>query len=77
MDLNLKMKLSIFIPIYNEAKTIYLILDKVKVVKLIDNIEKEIIERYIKIMLNYFKRLIKHFKSNRFKGILFSLINLL
>ncbi|TDI81607.1 MAG: glycosyltransferase family 2 protein [Bacteroidetes bacterium] len=36
-------KLSIIIPVYNEAKTIHLILDLVKNVKLINNIEKEII----------------------------------
>lgn len=37
------MKLSILIPAYNEARTIHLILDKVKDVKLINEIEKEII----------------------------------
>ncbi len=37
------MKLSIIIPAYNEAKTIHLILDKVKSVDLIHQIEKEII----------------------------------
>ncbi len=36
-------KLSILIPAYNEAKTIHLILDKVKAVQLINNIQKEII----------------------------------
>lgn len=36
-------KLSILIPAYNEEKTIHLILDKVKEVKLIGGIEKEII----------------------------------
>jgi glycosyltransferase involved in cell wall biosynthesis len=36
-------KLSIIIPIYNEAATIHLILDKIKNVSLPDNIEKEII----------------------------------
>ncbi len=35
--------LSIIIPAYNEAKTIHYILDKIKTVKLIDNIHKEII----------------------------------
>jgi len=35
--------LSIIIPAYNEGKTIHLILDKVKAVKLIENIEKEVI----------------------------------
>lgn len=37
------MKLSIVIPAYNEAKTIHLILDKIKEVQLVQNIEKEII----------------------------------
>ena len=36
-------KLSIIIPAYNEAATIHMILDKVKAVQLINNIEKEII----------------------------------
>lgn len=36
-------KLSIIIPAYNEAKTIHLILNKVIAVKLINNIQKEII----------------------------------
>ena len=36
-------KLSIVIPVYNEEKTIYLILDKIKTVELIKNITKEII----------------------------------
>jgi glycosyltransferase involved in cell wall biosynthesis len=36
-------KLSILIPAYNEEKTIHLILDKVKEVSLINNIQKEII----------------------------------
>jgi len=36
-------KLSIVIPAYNEGKTIHYILDKVKAVSLINNIEKEII----------------------------------
>ena len=36
-------KLSIIIPAYNEAKTIHLILDKVKAVELIGGIEKEVI----------------------------------
>lgn len=36
-------KLSIIIPAYNEEKTIHLILDKVKGVELLDNIEKEIV----------------------------------
>lgn len=36
-------KLSIIIPAYNEEKTIHLILNKVKEVQLMDNIEKEIV----------------------------------
>ncbi|HAS44042.1 MAG TPA: glycosyl transferase [Microscillaceae bacterium] len=36
-------KLSIIIPAYNEEKTIHLILDKVKEMQLMDNIEKEIV----------------------------------
>ncbi|MEY2701871.1 MAG: hypothetical protein RLY43_504 [Bacteroidota bacterium] len=36
-------KLSIVIPVYNEANTIHLILDKVKNVKLLNEIEKEVI----------------------------------
>lgn len=36
-------KLSIIIPAYNEGKTIHLILDKIKEVNLINNIEKEVI----------------------------------
>ena len=36
-------KLSIIIPVYNEEKTIHLILEKVKKVALISNIEKEVI----------------------------------
>ncbi len=36
-------KLSILIPIYNEAKTIHLILDRVKQVTLVNGIEKELI----------------------------------
>jgi glycosyltransferase involved in cell wall biosynthesis len=36
-------KLSIIIPAYNEASTIFLILNKIKAVELIDNIKKEII----------------------------------
>ncbi|HEY0261478.1 MAG TPA: glycosyltransferase family 2 protein [Chitinophagales bacterium] len=37
------MKLSIVIPAYNEGRTIHLILDKVKAVKLINDLEKEVI----------------------------------
>ncbi len=37
------MKLSIVIPSYNEAKTIHLILDKVRALQLVNDIEKEVI----------------------------------
>lgn len=37
------MKLSIVIPAYNEARTIHLILNKIKEVVLVENIEKEVI----------------------------------
>lgn len=37
------MKLSIVIPAYNEARTIHFILNKIKAVQLINNIEKELI----------------------------------
>lgn len=40
--MNIK-KLSIIVPAYNEEKTIHLILDKIKKVQLINNIEKEIV----------------------------------
>lgn len=36
-------KLSIIIPAYNEGKTIHLILDKIKEVRLVDEIQKEVI----------------------------------
>ena len=36
-------KLSIIIPVYNEGRTIHLILYKVKEVSLINNIKKEVI----------------------------------
>lgn len=36
-------KLSIIVPAYNEARTIHLILDRIAAVKLINNIEKELI----------------------------------
>lgn len=56
------MKLSILIPAYNEARTIHLILDKVKAVKLINNIEKEIIivndcssDNTVEVIENYIK----------------------
>ncbi len=39
----LLLKLSIVIPAYNEARTIHLILDKVKVVNLMQGIEKEVV----------------------------------
>ena len=37
------LKLSIIVPAYNEANTIHLILDKIKSVELLNNIQKEII----------------------------------
>jgi glycosyltransferase involved in cell wall biosynthesis len=37
------MKLSVIVPAYNEAKTIHKILDKIKDVKLLNNLEKEIL----------------------------------
>ena len=37
------MKLSIIIPVYNEIKTISLILEKINNLKLIYNIEKEVL----------------------------------
>lgn len=37
------MTLSIIIPAYNEARTIHLILDKVKAVELMENLQKEVI----------------------------------
>lgn len=40
--MNIK-KLTIVIPAFNEEKTIHLILDRIKMVKLVNNIEKEII----------------------------------
>lgn len=55
-------KLSIIIPAYNEAKTIHLILDKVKAVQLLNNIEKELIiindcstDNTEEVILNYIK----------------------
>jgi len=81
---NLKLtsnKLSIIIPAYNESKTIHLILDKIKDVTLINNIQKEIIiindcstddtgECIIKYMENNSEWGIKHFehKINMGKG---------
>jgi glycosyltransferase involved in cell wall biosynthesis len=42
IDVNFK-KLSIVIPAYNEGKTIHLILNKIKAVRLLNDIEKEVI----------------------------------
>lgn len=57
-----QLKLSILIPAYNEARTIHLILDKVKAVKLINDIEKEIIivndsssDNTVEVIENYIK----------------------
>jgi glycosyltransferase involved in cell wall biosynthesis len=41
-------KLSIIIPVYNEGKTVSKILDKVKTVDLIKNIQKEVILTFLK-----------------------------
>ena len=61
-------KLSIIIPAYNEANTIHLILDKVINVKLLNNIEKEIIivddcskDRTIEVIEEY---IINHIENN-------------
>ena len=43
MQTSIIKKLSIVIPAYNEGKTIHLILNKVKAVQLLNNIEKEIL----------------------------------
>ncbi len=74
-------KLSIVIPAYNEGKTIHFILDKVKAVQLVNNIEKEIIiindcskddteqaiERYIAANTDIQIRYLKH-EINKGKG---------
>jgi glycosyltransferase involved in cell wall biosynthesis len=56
-------KLSIVIPVYNEGQTIHLILDKIKKVKLINQLEKEIIiindcstDSTDKVIENYIKQ---------------------
>jgi len=72
-------KLSIIIPAYNEAKTIQLVLDKIKSVVLIDDIKKEMIivndcsaDETENVILNYInsnKELeIKYFKHEINKG---------
>ena len=74
-------KLSIIIPAYNEEGTIKLILDKIHDVKLIDNIEKELIivndcstDGTDKVVFDYINKhkelIIKHIthKKNRGKG---------
>lgn len=74
-------KLSIIIPAYNESKTIHLILDKIKNITLINNIQKEIIvvndsstdnteERVLKYIENNPDLQIKYYKheTNRGKG---------
>jgi glycosyltransferase involved in cell wall biosynthesis len=73
------MKLSIVIPAYNEAKTIHLILDKVKAVSLLSNIQKEVVvvDDYSKddsetVIQNYIKNnpnlTISYFKHEKNKG---------
>ena len=49
-------KLSIVIPAYNEAKTIHLILDKIQEVKLIGELQKEVIVSFKKGNLEALKR---------------------
>lgn len=72
-------KLSIVIPAYNEGKTIHLILDKVKKVELLQNIEKEVIivndystDNTEEAILNYQKNNpalnIQYFKHEKNKG---------
>ncbi len=72
-------KLSIIIPAYNEENTIYAILDKVVSVKLIQNIEKEIVivndcsrdkteERIKQYMLDHPELDIKYFRHEVNKG---------
>ncbi len=76
---NISMKLSIVIPAYNEAKTIHLILDKVKAVSLLSNIQKEVVvvDDYSKddsetVIQNYIKNnpnlTISYFKHEKNKG---------
>jgi glycosyltransferase involved in cell wall biosynthesis len=72
-------KLSIIIPAYNEGNTIHLILNKIKAVELIDNIQKEIVivndcstdktEEAILLYKEYNSDLeINYFKHERNKG---------
>lgn len=77
--MSMKYTLSIIIPAYNEAKTIHLILDKVKAVTLIQDIQKEVIiindyskDQTEEAILNYKKANpdlnIKYFKHEKNKG---------
>ncbi len=77
--LNTLMKLSIVIPAYNEAKTIHLILDKIKNVSLLSNIQKEVVfvDDFSKddseaVIKNYMKNnpslTISYFKHEKNKG---------
>lgn len=72
-------KLSIIVPAYNEGKTIHLILDKIKDVTLINNIQKEIIivndcsmddteENIFEYIKNNSNLEIKHYKHQINKG---------
>src|SRR6185503_20278449 len=72
-------RLSIIIPAYNEAKTIHLLLDKVKEVDIINNIDKEIIivndcstDETEKVIEDYISRNplldIHYFKHEKNKG---------
>lgn len=76
---NISMKLSIVIPAYNEAKTIHLILDKVKAVSLLSNIQKEVVvvddcskDDSETVIQNYIKNnpnlTISYFKHEKNKG---------
>jgi glycosyltransferase involved in cell wall biosynthesis len=74
-------KLTIVIPAYNEARTIHLILDRIKAVTLLENMEKEIIitndcstdeteeaiQRYMKANTELGIRYLKH-ETNKGKG---------
>ena len=52
-------KLSIIIPAYNEAKTIHLILDKVKAVQLLNDIEKELASLGLRLDLKTLEQIMR------------------
>lgn len=77
--MQLNQKLSIVIPAYNESKTIHLILDKIRAVQLINQIEKEVIivndcskDNTEEVVLNYQKKYpefnIQYFKHEKNQG---------